>query len=144
MATPCAAITEGLTGELARILVVDDHAPSVDLVTAWLSANGYAISQATDGDRAIALGTTEKFDLVILDVHVPSFDGIEILHILRRRYVRRPVKVIALTGDTTEAVRSRLLAHGIDSYMIKPVDLQGLLHEVQRLLDQSSPAQPMT
>lgn len=83
------------------------------------------------------MGTEEKFDLVILDVHVPTYDGIEILQFLRRRYVRRPVKVIALTGDSTESVRARLARLGIDSFMTKPVELIALLEEVQRLLEQA-------
>src|SRR4029077_5338821 len=125
-----------LTDEPARILVVDDDAASLELVTTWLQSNGYSVSQAMEGNRAISLGTEKKFDLVILDVHMPTYDGIEILRFLRKRYVRRPVKVIALTADSTESVQTGLKRYGIDSYMTKPVDLKALLDEVQRLLDQ--------
>jgi len=124
-----------LTDEPARILVVDDDAASLDLVTIWLQSHGYAVSQASEGNRAISLGTEEKFDLVILDVHMPTYDGIEILRFLRKRYVRSPVKVIALTGDSTESVRKGLTRQGVDSYMTKPVELKALLDEVQRLLE---------
>jgi DNA-binding response OmpR family regulator len=124
-----------LTDEPARILVVDDDAASLDLVTTLLQSHGYSVCQAADGNRAISMGTEEKFDLVILDVHVPTYDGIEILQFLRKRYVRRPVKVIAVTGDSTESIRTRLVRHGIDSYMTKPVELKVLLGEVQRLLE---------
>ncbi len=117
---------------------MDDDAASLDLVTTWLQSHGYSVTQAADGNRAVSLGTEEKFDLVILDVHMPTYDGIEILRFLRKRYVHRPVKVIALTGDTTESVRTRLTRYGIDSYMTKPVELKALLDEVQRLLDQAS------
>ena len=127
-----------LTDEPARILVVDDDAASLDLVTTWLQSHGYSVTEASDGNRAVSLGTEEKFDLVILDVHVPTYDGIEILRFLRKRYVHRPVKVIALTGDSTESVRTQLTRYGIDSYMTKPVELKALLDEVQRLLDQAS------
>ena len=127
-----------MTDEPARILVVDDDAASLDLVTTWLQSHGYSVTEAADGNRAVSLGTEEKFDLVILDVHVPTYDGIEILRFLRKRYVHRPVKVIALTGDTTESVRTQLTRYGIDSYMTKPVELKVLLDEVQRLLDQAS------
>ncbi len=127
-----------LTDEPARILVVDDDAASLDLVTTWLQSHGYSVTEAADGNRAVSLGTEEKFDLVILDVHVPTYDGIEILRFLRKRYVHRPVKVIALTGDSTESVRTQLTRYGIDSYMTKPVELKALLDEVQRLLDQAS------
>jgi len=127
-----------LTDEPARILVVDDDPASLDLVTTWLQSQGYSVSQAAEGNQAVTLGTEEKFDLVILDVHMPTYDGIEILRFLRKRYARRPVKVIALTGDSTESVRARMLSYGVDSYMTKPVELKALLDEVQRLLDQAS------
>lgn len=126
-----------LTDEPARILVIEDDAASLELLTTWLRSHGYSVSQADDGNRAISMGTEDKFDLVILDVHVPTYDGIEILQFLRRRYLRRPVKVIALTGDSTESVRARLARHGIDSFMTKPVELIALLEEVQRLLEQA-------
>jgi CheY-like chemotaxis protein len=125
-----------LTDEPKRILVVDDDAASLDLVTTWLQSHGYSVSQASEGNRAISLGTEEKFDLVILDVHMPTYDGIEILRFLRRRYVRSPVKVIALTGDSTESVRNGLKRQRVDSFMTKPVELKALLDEVQRLLEQ--------
>ncbi len=126
-----------LTDEPARILVVDDDAASLDLVTTWLQSHGYSVSQAAEGNRAVSLGTEQRFDLVILDVHVPTYDGIEILQFLRKRYVRPPLKVIALTGDSTESVRTRLTRYRIDSYMTKPVELKALLDEVQRLLEQA-------
>ncbi len=126
-----------MTDEPARILVVDDDAASLDLVTTWLQSHGYSVSQAAEGNRAVSLGTEERFDLVILDVHVPTYDGIEILQFLRKRYVRPPLKVIALTGDSTESVRTRLTRYRIDSYMTKPVELKALLDEVQRLLEQA-------
>ncbi len=126
-----------LTDEPARILVVDDDPASLDLVTTWLQSHGYSVSQAAEGNRAVSLGTEERFDLVILDVHVPTYDGIEILQFLRKRYVRPPLKVIALTGDSTESVRTRLTRYRIDSYMTKPVELKALLDEVQRLLEQA-------
>lgn len=126
-----------LTHEPARILVVDDDASSLDLVTTLLQSHGYSVTQAAEGNRAVSLGTEEKFDLVILDVHMPTYDGIEILRFLRKRYVRRPVKVIALTGDSTESVRTRLSSYRIDSYMTKPIEIKALLDEVQRLLEQA-------
>src|SRR5260370_35085817 len=109
-----------LTDEPARILVVDDDAASLDLVTTWLQSHGYSVAQAADGNRAVSLGTEERFDLVILDVHMPTYDGIEILRFLRRRHVHRPVKVIALTGDSTESVRTRLRRSGTEGFRPKP------------------------
>jgi CheY-like chemotaxis protein len=55
---------------------------------------------------------------------------------LRKRFLRHPVKVIALTADVTNELREELIREGIDSYMTKPVSLEGLGQEIRRLLDQ--------
>lgn len=118
----------------ARILVADDDPPSLELVTYFLESHGYQVSGATDGNRALEMGTSGDFDLVILDIHMPMYDGVEVLQFLRRRHVLHPIKVIAVTGDLSDEVRKSLEARGIDSFLPKPVDLATLRHEVERLL----------
>ncbi len=86
-----------------------------------------------DGNRAVELGMTGEFQLAIIDVHLPTYDGIEVLQMLRRRHVLHPMKVIALTGDATNLTRDKLEEGGIDGYMVKPVDLHKLLAEVRSL-----------
>jgi CheY-like chemotaxis protein len=71
---------------------------------------------------------------VILDVHMPLYNGIEVLELLRKRHRLHPIKVIALTGDLSEEVRAALEASGVDSFLTKPVDLDLLRNEVDRLL----------
>ncbi|HET7419774.1 MAG TPA: response regulator [Candidatus Dormibacteraeota bacterium] len=116
-----------------RILVADDDPASVELLTYFLEGNGFEVSTATDGNRALEMGTSGDFELVILDVHMPMYDGIELLEFLRKRHVLHPIKVIALTGDVSEEVREALAGRGIDSFMSKPVDLGLLGEEVNRL-----------
>ena len=65
---------------------------------------------------------------------MPMYDGIEVLQLLRKRYVLRPIKVIALTGDLSDEVRQSLEGSGIDSFLAKPVDLGLLREEVNRLM----------
>jgi len=116
-----------------RILVADDDPASVDLLSYFLESHGFQVSSAADGNRALELGTTGDYDLVILDVNMPTYDGVELLQFLRKRYVLHPIKVIALTGDLSDDVRLALAGSGIDSYMTKPVDLGLLQSEVERL-----------
>ena len=80
------------------------------------------------------MGASGDFQLVILDVHMPMYDGVEVLEFLRKRYVLHPIKAIALTGDVSDEMRAELAAGGIDSFLTKPVDLQLLRDEVDRLL----------
>lgn len=119
---------------MKRILVADDDPASAELLTYFLESKGYEVATALDGNRALEMGTSGDFQLVILDVHMPMYDGVEILQFLRRRYVLHPIKVIALTGDLSNEVRDALANGGIDSYLSKPVDLHLLDDEVSRLM----------
>ncbi len=116
-----------------RILVADDDPASAELLTYYLEAHGFDVSTAPDGNRALEMGTSGDYQLVILDVHMPMYDGIELLQFLRKRHVLHPIKVIALTGDLSDEVREALEGGGIDSFLTKPVDLQLLGDEVDRL-----------
>jgi DNA-binding response OmpR family regulator len=122
-----------------RILIADDDPMNVELLTYFLEANNFEVEAATDGNTAIGMGTSGSYDLVLLDVHMPDYDGIEVLHLLRKRFLKHPVKVIALTADLSDSVRAALQSAGIDSYLVKPVDLNQLRAEIDRLLAGSLP-----
>ena len=117
-----------------RVLVADDDPASAELLTYFLESNGFEVSTAPDGNRALEMGSSGDYQLVILDVHMPMYDGIELLQFLRKRHVLHPIKVIALTGDLSDETREALAGGGIDSFMTKPVDLGLLKDEVNRLL----------
>jgi CheY-like chemotaxis protein len=117
-----------------RILVADDDPANTELVFYFLKSLGYRVSTADDGNRALEMGTTGDYDLVILDVHMPVYDGVEVLELLRRRHVLRPIKVIGLTGDGSEQVRLAFVRNGVDGFLVKPVNLSLLRQEVDRLM----------
>jgi CheY-like chemotaxis protein len=124
-----------------RILVADDDPPSLDLVTYFLESRGFSVATASDGNRAVEMGTSGDYPLIILDVHMPMYDGLEVLQFLRKRHVLHPVKIIALTADPSSEVRNALEEIGIDSFVPKPVDLKTLLKEVGRLTAHPVPEQ---
>lgn len=117
-----------------RILVVDDDPASVELVTYFLKSLGYRVAAAPDGNRALNMGGDNDIELVILDVHMPLYDGVEVLSMLRERHLVRPVKVLALTADESAELRAELESGGIDAFLTKPVDLTRLREEVERLM----------
>ena len=117
-----------------RILVADDDPANAELLFCFLQSHGYRVSTADDGNRAIEMGTTGDYDVVILDVHMPLYDGIEVLEMLRKRHVLHPIKVIGITSDESEHVRLALVRNGIDSFLVKPVNLSLLRQEVDRLM----------
>jgi CheY-like chemotaxis protein len=117
-----------------RILVADDDPANLELLQAFLESRGYDVATASDGNRALDLGTSGGFSLVILDVHMPLYDGTEVLQMLRKRFLNHPIKILALTGDERPELRETLRRDGADGYMIKPVRLAALDEEVRRLL----------
>jgi len=117
-----------------RILVADDDPASAELLKYFLESHGFPVETAPDGNRALEMGTSGEFQLVILDMHMPMYDGVEVLEFLRKRHILHPIKVIAVTGDLSEDLRGELEAAGIDSFLTKPVDLQLLRAEVNRLM----------
>jgi CheY-like chemotaxis protein len=126
--------TRQMSGQ--RILVAEDDPASLELLQVYLESSGYEVAAATDGNSALDMGASGEFDLLILDVHMPLYGGLEVLQMLRKRLASRQIKVIALTADTRWALRDEMKQAGVDSYMIKPVSLAQLGAEVARLLGQ--------
>ncbi len=118
-----------------RILVAEDDLASLELVRVYLESNGYSVGVASDGNRAIELGCDGHFALVILDLHMPVYGGVEVLRMLRRRHILRPMKVIVLTGNALAATRDEVEREGVDGFLVKPVRLAQLREEIERLLD---------
>jgi CheY-like chemotaxis protein len=120
----------------ARILVAEDNEESLELLREYLEALEYTVAAATDGNRALDMGGTGQFDLMILDVHMPLYDGTEVLRMLRVRHRLRPIKVIALTADVLPETRQELDRAGVNGFLAKPVNLDALRLEIERVLDQ--------
>jgi CheY-like chemotaxis protein len=117
-----------------RILVADDDPANLELAQAYLESMGYEVSAARDGNRALDMAASGGFDLLLLDVHMPLYGGVEILQMLRKRLRAHPLKIIALTGDTESALREEMMRDGVDGYLTKPVSLSELGKEIARLL----------
>ncbi len=136
MPTPQMAASTGPRSRLqgARILVADDNALTSEMLRDHLESVGYSVDCVSDGNQAIELGGSGAFQLMLLDVHMPMYDGLEVLRLLRQRLLLNPIKVIALTGDRLATLRTELSRIGVDGYLTKPVELSQLTEEVARVL----------
>nr|MDT0659839.1 response regulator transcription factor [Micromonospora sp. DSM 115978] len=114
-----------------RILVVEDERTIADAVAARLRAEGYAVQIAGDGPSAVAAVHATRPDLVVLDVMLPGFDGLEVC---RRIQADRPVPVLMLTARDDETDLLVGLAVGADDYLTKPFSLRELAARVHALL----------
>ncbi|WP_084497265.1 response regulator transcription factor [Nocardia amamiensis] len=114
-----------------RILVVDDEITIAQSVAARLRAEGFAVDLAHDGPSAIAAVAAAEPDLVVLDVMLPGFDGLEVC---RRIQARRPIPVLMLTARADETDQLVGLGVGADDYLTKPFSLRVLAARVHALL----------
>jgi DNA-binding response OmpR family regulator len=119
--------TQRLTGP--RILVIDDEPEICDFVVRALSAAGYAIDFARDGDRGLSRARSADYGLVILDLIMPGMDGRAVLAQLRRERPERPVLVLSCLTDVTTKVDC--LDLGAQDYLTKPFSLAELLARVR-------------
>jgi two-component system, OmpR family, response regulator RegX3 len=114
-----------------RILVVEDTAAILDAVTDALAAEGFEVEGATDGAVALERAQSEPFDLVILDLMLPTLSGTEIC---RRLRAESAVPIIMLTARDAEADRVLGLEIGADDYITKPFSEVELLSRVRAIL----------
>ncbi|MEU1982111.1 response regulator transcription factor [Nocardia sp. NPDC019395] len=114
-----------------RILVVDDEPTIAESVAARLRAEGFTVEIAHDGPAAVAAAGTFAPDLVVLDVMLPGYDGLEVC---RRIQAEGPVPVLMLTARTDETDQLIGLGVGADDYLTKPFSLRVLTARVHALL----------
>jgi two-component system, OmpR family, KDP operon response regulator KdpE len=118
----------------ATILVVDDEPQIRRVMRATLTAQGYAIVEARDGQEALEKMQSERPDLVILDMNLPVMDGLETCRAIR---AGSNVPVIMLTVRSAEKDKVRALDAGADDYVVKPFGIQELLARIRAALRRS-------
>lgn len=121
-----------------RVLVVDDEPTIAASVAARLRSEGFAVEVAHDGPSAMAAFEAVEPDLVVLDVMLPGFDGLEVC---RRIQARRAVPVLMLTARDAETDLLVGLAVGADDYLTKPFSIRELAARVHVLLRRVDRAQ---
>jgi hypothetical protein len=123
----------GLTG--CRALVVDDNAINRRVARSFLEIHGLHISEAADGNQALDVLSQDKFDIVLMDIHMPGLDGAEAFKRLRTSgNPNRLTPVIALTADSMHGDREKFLAKGFDGYVSKPIEERTLVTAITQIL----------
>ncbi len=118
------------SGDMIKILIVDDEKPICDLIDMNLSAAGYSCTAVQDGLEAIDAVENNTFDLVLLDIMLPGADGYDVMDYIK------PYKVPVIFISAKHEVRDRVkgLKLGADDYLVKPFDVTELLARVEAVL----------
>jgi DNA-binding response OmpR family regulator len=122
-----------------RVLVVEDERTIAEAIAARLRAEGFTVEVAGDGPGAVAAARRTPPDVIVLDVMLPGFDGLEVC---RRIQAERPVPVLMLTARDDETDLLVGLAVGADDYLTKPFSMRELAARVHALLRRASRVTP--
>lgn len=121
---------------MARILVVEDNPDLLSILRELLSAE-HEVATARRGEEAIELAKTFRPDVVILDLQLPSMDGIEAGRWIKRELAKEGVAILALTALAGAGDPEAILHSGCcDAYMAKPASLDAIRARVKELLTQ--------
>ena len=117
-----------------RILIAEDNAVNMMVMSDFLGENGYTIIKAWDGFEALKQAREQKPDLILMDIQMPRLNGLETIKGLRAHPELASIPIIALTALAMPGDRERCLEAGANEYMTKPVGLKNLLEMLERLI----------
>ena len=123
---------------LQHILVVEDDPNTAEMLTAYFTSLGYQVTQTAWGQDALVLAGQLKFDLVVLDIHLPDIDGYEVCSRLRAQRRTMNLPIIFLTERHERRDRLTGLELGAVDYLTKPFDVQEVRYRVRNILHRST------
>ena len=122
-----------------HILIVDDYPDALDIWTIFLRSMGFQVSTAADGVSAMAQAQQLQPDLIVLDLELPGISGFEAARRLRRHATTHDIPLIAATGYSHQRQLSMAREAGFDHVLVKPLEPDVLVREIERLLDDRVP-----
>jgi two-component system, cell cycle response regulator DivK len=118
------------------ILVVEDYDDARELISLWLKGSGYRVIEARDGAEAVDVARHECPDLVIMDMSLPTLDGLTATQAIREIEGLCHVPIIACSANDVREWADKALAAGCNEFVSKPVDFAALEKALKRLLPQ--------
>ena len=115
-----------------KVLLVEDNELNSDMLARRLQRRGYEVLLAADGEAALTQAESGLPDIILMDLSLPVYDGLEVTRRLKLNPTTRDIPVIALTAHVFVEDRDRALAIGCADFQTKPVDFPQLLETLQR------------
>ena len=116
------------------ILLAEDNEANIHTFTSYLTAINYRIAIARNGREAVAKAKSDSPDIILMDIQMPSMDGLEAIRLIRADETTAAIPIIALTALAMEGDREKCLEAGANEYLTKPVKLRELFLSIQKLL----------
>jgi signal transduction histidine kinase/CheY-like chemotaxis protein len=125
----------GVKGKQPKILVVDDYLDNQTVLIELLSPLGFKINTANDGHEGLETALKWQPDVIITDLFMPNMDGFELIQKLRQSFRLQEKIIMASSATVYEDDKKRSLAVGSDAFLPKPIQLEMLLEQLQKLLN---------
>ena len=119
------------------ILVVEDNERNRKLVRTILEFRGFEVVECEDGAPSLELARAHKPALVLMDIQLPTMDGITALGRLRADAETSAIPVVAVTASVMSQDRQKIMAAGFDGYQSKPINVKEFVAAVRQMLDRS-------
>jgi two-component system alkaline phosphatase synthesis response regulator PhoP len=119
-----------------HILIIEDDMHIAEGMKLNLSLQKYEVTIATDGPSGLRLWKEVQPDLIVLDIMLPSIDGLTVLQNIRLEDERIPILIVSAKGAPDEKIKG--FSYGVDDYMSKPFNLDEFLLRIERLMTRSS------
>ncbi|GAA0884936.1 hypothetical protein GCM10009120_35340 [Sphingobacterium siyangense subsp. cladoniae] len=117
------------------ILIVDDDQRNIFALRLTLKAKGYQVLSSTSASEAIEILEANKgVALILMDMMMPEIDGYEAIQLIRNSSFMSKIPVIAVTAQAMSGDREKCLEAGAQSYVSKPIDVDKLMGEIERLI----------
>lgn len=118
----------------SRILVIEDQPDNRTILRDLLSAAGFDVLEAEDGEAGVAMAVSEHPDLILMDIQMPLVDGYEATRRIKAAPGMAATPIIAVTSYALAGDEAKAMAAGCDGYVAKPFSPRALLAEVRRFL----------
>ncbi len=115
-----------------KILVAEDNQMNQKVILMVLKNLGYSPDLANDGQEALQMMKIKHYDLILMDIQMPTIDGLEGSRIIRKLYGKTPA-ILALTANSANEDREACLDAGMNGFLTKPLDLKLLIHQFQQI-----------
>ena len=120
-----------------KILYVEDNDDNIFMLKNRLTRAGHTVVIANDGAQGVAMASSERPDIILMDLSLPVLDGWEATRQIKAAGDTRHIPVIALTANAMAGDREKALAAGCDDYDTKPVELPRLLGKIKSLAERA-------
>ncbi len=123
---------------MPKVLVVDDEELFRIMISEILSAEGFEVIVAEDGEEAIEIASTSLPDLILMDMNMPKMTGFQAIRTLKEKDKTKNTPIVAVTANNTTGDYEEAYDAGCNGYLPKPIDAARLIEKVKELLPDGS------